>query len=99
MADQESRSAGRVQPCGEKQCGRDSEGRNQDVATCYAAHGGATELAAVDVAAKAHARARKNFVLNVAAKFVLGMALGKIPHSVHKDIDGALGAIDAVRPR
>ncbi len=41
----------------------------------------------------------KNFVLNVAAKFVLGMALGKIPHSVHKDIEGALGAIDAVRAR
>ncbi|WP_045119316.1 class I SAM-dependent rRNA methyltransferase [Haliangium ochraceum] len=30
----------------------------------YAAHGGATEVAAVDVAAKAHARARKNFALN-----------------------------------
>ena len=32
--------------------------------TVYAAHGGATELVAVDVAAKAHARARRNFVLN-----------------------------------
>jgi len=30
----------------------------------YAAHGGATEVAAVDVAAKAHARARRNFALN-----------------------------------
>jgi 23S rRNA (cytosine1962-C5)-methyltransferase len=30
----------------------------------YAAHGGAAELTAVDVAAKAHARARKNFALN-----------------------------------
>lgn len=30
----------------------------------YAAHGGATEVVAVDVAAKAHARARKNFALN-----------------------------------
>lgn len=30
----------------------------------YAAHGGAREVCAVDVAAKAHARARKNFALN-----------------------------------
>lgn len=30
----------------------------------YAAHGGASEMAAVDVAAKAHARARRNFALN-----------------------------------
>ena len=30
----------------------------------YAAHGGASEVAAIDVAAKAHARARKNFALN-----------------------------------
>lgn len=30
----------------------------------YAAHGGAAEVVAVDVAAKAHARARKNFALN-----------------------------------
>ncbi len=30
----------------------------------YAAHGGASEVTAVDVAAKAHARARKNFALN-----------------------------------
>jgi 23S rRNA (cytosine1962-C5)-methyltransferase len=30
----------------------------------YAQHGGATEVAAVDVSAKGHARARKNFALN-----------------------------------
>lgn len=30
----------------------------------YAAHGGAAEVTAVDVAAKAHARARRNFALN-----------------------------------
>ena len=30
----------------------------------YAAHGGATQVTAIDVAAKAHARARKNFSLN-----------------------------------
>jgi 23S rRNA (cytosine1962-C5)-methyltransferase len=30
----------------------------------YAAHGGATHVTAIDVAAKAHARARKNFSLN-----------------------------------
>jgi 23S rRNA (cytosine1962-C5)-methyltransferase len=30
----------------------------------YAAHGGATEVVAVDVSAKAHARARRNFALN-----------------------------------
>jgi 23S rRNA (cytosine1962-C5)-methyltransferase len=30
----------------------------------YAAHGGAAQLCAIDVAAKAHARARKNFALN-----------------------------------
>lgn len=30
----------------------------------YAAHGGATQVTAIDVAAKAHARARKNFTLN-----------------------------------
>ncbi|MBT8491872.1 MAG: class I SAM-dependent rRNA methyltransferase [Deltaproteobacteria bacterium] len=30
----------------------------------YAQHGGATEVCAVDVAAKAHARARRNFTLN-----------------------------------
>ena len=30
----------------------------------YAQHGGATEVVAVDVAAKAHARARRNFTLN-----------------------------------
>lgn len=30
----------------------------------YAAHGGAKEITAVDVAAKAHARARRNFALN-----------------------------------
>jgi 23S rRNA (cytosine1962-C5)-methyltransferase len=30
----------------------------------YAAHGGASSVAAVDVAAKAHARARRNFALN-----------------------------------
>jgi 23S rRNA G2069 N7-methylase RlmK/C1962 C5-methylase RlmI len=30
----------------------------------YAQHGGATEVVAVDVAAKAHARARRNFALN-----------------------------------
>lgn len=30
----------------------------------YAAHGGASEVCAVDVAAKAHARARRNFALN-----------------------------------
>lgn len=30
----------------------------------YAAHGGASEITAVDVAAKAHARARKNFALS-----------------------------------
>lgn len=30
----------------------------------YAAHGGAREITAVDVAAKAHARARRNFALN-----------------------------------
>ncbi|HUS63155.1 MAG TPA: class I SAM-dependent rRNA methyltransferase [Kofleriaceae bacterium] len=30
----------------------------------YASHGGATEVAAVDVAAKAHARARRNFALS-----------------------------------
>lgn len=39
----------------------------------------------------------KNFMLNVAAKFVLGKVLGGVAHSVHKTLDDALRAIEAVR--
>jgi hypothetical protein len=39
----------------------------------------------------------KNFMLNVAAKFVLGKVLGGVGHSVHKTMDEALLAIAAVR--
>ena len=39
----------------------------------------------------------KNFMLNVAAKFVLGNALGDISHSVHKTSDQALAALETAR--
>ncbi|MCX4247813.1 hypothetical protein [Paraliomyxa miuraensis] len=39
----------------------------------------------------------KNFMLNVAAKFVLGKVFGGVRHSVHKTLDEALQAVASAR--